>query len=77
MFSPYEQGVIWFIGDLGLTRYEIATQRKTVLNPEINKGWIQWAWFSPDGRYVAAAKVEENELYVIDISQYVLLPTPP
>jgi hypothetical protein len=79
MFSPYEQGVIWFIGDLGLTRYEIATERKTVVNPEINNGWIQWAWFSPDGRYVAAAKVDESKLYAIDISQYVVpvaTPTP-
>jgi hypothetical protein len=79
IFSPYEQGVVWFVGDLGLTRYEVATRTKTIIDPEINIGWVRQAWFSPDGRYVAAAKVDESKLYAIDISQYVVpvaTPTP-
>jgi hypothetical protein len=52
-FIPGDEQHILAVLERGIVRYDLATGEIEVIDPEINVDWVDWAYFSPDARYVA------------------------
>lgn len=76
-FIPGSDGEqLLFVDVDGISAYDIATNQKTVLYPEINATLFQQAWFSPDSSHLAFVRqTRYAEVFVIDLSDYITLPT--
>jgi hypothetical protein len=71
VFTPDEDAVL-YIGENGLVRYHIDTGETAILAVDITSIWVDEAWFSPDGKYVALLDIarlpaEKHKLYILEV----------
>lgn len=63
-----DENTILYIGELGLIRHNLQTGISTILDPELNVGWIRTAVFSQNSRHVAVTS--EDGLYILPLHEF-------
>ncbi len=64
-FAVDQRGIL-FIGQNGLTYFDLKTDELAVRNPEVKSSWVDRAWFSPDASHVALLDQDVACLYVLE-----------
>lgn len=77
-FIPGSDGEqLLFVDVDGISAYDIATNEKTILYPEINATLYHDAWFSPDSSHLAFTRqTNQTEVFVVALSDYIVMPIP-
>lgn len=73
-FDPEDEHYLLALTQDGIQRYNTVANTWTMLNPEINSTWADYAQFSPDGRYIVIEDITDHshslsDVYVIDLTQ--------
>jgi hypothetical protein len=63
-FVPDDANQIVYVDESGVHLYDLGHEIDTLVNPDINAEWVNYAVFSPDHRHVAVVTVDA-ELYVL------------
>lgn len=61
-----DEDTILYIGEMGLMRHNLLTGVSSIIDPELNVGWIHTAVFSPDNQHVAITT--QQGLYILALS---------
>lgn len=71
-FSPYDESKIWVFGANGVFEYDVLTEEVRLLYDGVTSSTNSWltAYFSPNGRYLAAYGPDGYNFYVIDFFNY-------
>jgi hypothetical protein len=72
-FIPDDENHILLVDEQGISRYNINTHTREIINANINSSWAYWASFSPDNRYVAllaecSTCSYEEDVYVLPVN---------
>ncbi len=51
-FLPDDEQHLLIILEQGVVLYDLETEQIQIINPDVNTRWAEWAYFSPDLRYV-------------------------
>jgi hypothetical protein len=73
-FSP-DDDAVWYIDSAGLQAYDLVSGSVSLITSDVRSSWVDAAYFSPDGRYVALlsggrADGVSRELYVEPMAQW-------
>jgi hypothetical protein len=71
-FIPNNENHILLVDAEGISRHNINSHTREVINPHINSTWAEWASFSPDNQYVAlldkCSDCLNNQVYVLPVN---------
>ena len=71
-FVPGRDDQLLIVTQDGIVRYDLATDEAELVNAAIHTGWVDWAYFSPDARYVAVLSQPQGAYRGFSCQLYVL-----